>query len=127
MAHNFIALQDKFVSDEFVFKVEGVPTDDLMPRSAELVAQFMTMFFQAFVDKDIEDLGKAKEKVEEKVKLLESRVGKLVHDLENEKEVRKKQYGQTISNYIYTTLSKLPNFDFKILGAEVVEIADGFC
>uniref|UniRef100_A0A803PT63 Uncharacterized protein n=1 Tax=Cannabis sativa TaxID=3483 RepID=A0A803PT63_CANSA len=94
-AHNIIALQDKFVTDEFVSKIEGVPAKDFFPRSTELASQSMTMFSRDFVagskeldllrkqnmllqdgmkklkldvtskDKDIEDLVKAKEQAEE--------------------------------------------------------------
>uniref|UniRef100_A0A803NKF0 Uncharacterized protein n=1 Tax=Cannabis sativa TaxID=3483 RepID=A0A803NKF0_CANSA len=77
-------------------------------------------------DKDLENLQKSKEQVELQAKLSQSKVEELALDLDTEKENRKKQYDQVVSDYIYTTLSMVPNFDFSILGAEAVEMAEGF-
>uniref|UniRef100_A0A803PYM0 Uncharacterized protein n=1 Tax=Cannabis sativa TaxID=3483 RepID=A0A803PYM0_CANSA len=106
-ATDIVALQEKFVSDKFFSKIDGIPPEDLMPRSTELALQFM--------------------EAEEKVKVLESRVTELGCDLDNEKEIGKKQYDQAISDYIYTTLTKLPDFDFPVFGVEAVEMANAFC
>uniref|UniRef100_A0A803Q2J7 Uncharacterized protein n=1 Tax=Cannabis sativa TaxID=3483 RepID=A0A803Q2J7_CANSA len=46
-ARTFMALQEKFVSDDFVAKVKGAPTEDLLSRSAELALQIMTVYSQA--------------------------------------------------------------------------------
>uniref|UniRef100_A0A803PKC8 Uncharacterized protein n=1 Tax=Cannabis sativa TaxID=3483 RepID=A0A803PKC8_CANSA len=130
-ARDILALQEKFVVEEFMSKVEGTPSYELMPRSAELVWQFITMFSRAFVagskeDKELEDLRKSKEQVELEAKLSQTKVEELSRDLKAEKENGKKQYDQAVSDYIYTTLSKVPDFDFLILGAEAAEMAKAF-
>uniref|UniRef100_A0A803P9H1 Uncharacterized protein n=1 Tax=Cannabis sativa TaxID=3483 RepID=A0A803P9H1_CANSA len=107
---------------------EGSKDLDLLRKQNSLLQESVKKLkLEAIMkDKEINDLGKAKEQVEEKVKVLESRVEELGRYLENEKEIRKKKYDQAISNYVYTTFIKLPDFDFVVLGAEVVEMADAF-
>uniref|UniRef100_A0A803PB91 Uncharacterized protein n=1 Tax=Cannabis sativa TaxID=3483 RepID=A0A803PB91_CANSA len=56
----------------------------------------------------------------------QSKVEELARNLETEKENGKKQYDQAVSDYIYTTLSKVPDFDFSILGAEATEMVEAF-
>uniref|UniRef100_A0A803QBF7 Transposase (putative) gypsy type domain-containing protein n=1 Tax=Cannabis sativa TaxID=3483 RepID=A0A803QBF7_CANSA len=69
-------------------------------------------------DKEVEDLNRAKnqaeekaKKSEEKTKKLEEEIVNLIHNLEGEKENAKKAYDQAVFDYIYTTLTKLPDFD----------------
>uniref|UniRef100_A0A803PBM7 Uncharacterized protein n=1 Tax=Cannabis sativa TaxID=3483 RepID=A0A803PBM7_CANSA len=128
----------------------------MMSLGAKLATQLMTMFSRAFVagskevhllkkqvallqenvkklkqeanskDKDIKDLQKTKEQAQTKANISQSKVEELTRDLETEKENWKKQYEQVVFYYIYTTLSKVPDFDFSILGAEAAEMAEAF-
>uniref|UniRef100_A0A803P3M5 Uncharacterized protein n=1 Tax=Cannabis sativa TaxID=3483 RepID=A0A803P3M5_CANSA len=66
------------------------------------------------------------QQAEEKFKVLEVRVNELGRDLENGKEIGKKQYYHDLSDDVYTTLSKLPYIDFAILGAKAAKTADAF-
>uniref|UniRef100_A0A803Q734 Uncharacterized protein n=1 Tax=Cannabis sativa TaxID=3483 RepID=A0A803Q734_CANSA len=77
-------------------------------------------------DKDLENLQKSKEQVELQAKLSQSKVEELSRDFKTEEENGKKQYDQAIFDYIYTTFSKVPDFDFSILGAEAAEMAEAF-
>uniref|UniRef100_A0A803Q141 Uncharacterized protein n=1 Tax=Cannabis sativa TaxID=3483 RepID=A0A803Q141_CANSA len=62
-----------------------------------------------------------------RVKKLEEDIAELTHNLESEKENVKKAYDQAISDYIYTTLTKLSKFDFAVFGPEVVKMDNAFC
>ncbi|KAM6583447.1 hypothetical protein CsatB_010449 [Cannabis sativa] len=77
-------------------------------------------------DKELEELRKAKEQVELEAKNAQTKIEEMSRDLETWKENGKKQYDQAVSDYIYTTLSKIPDFDFSILGAEAAEMAEAF-
>ncbi|KAM6547179.1 hypothetical protein CsatB_018855 [Cannabis sativa] len=70
-------------------------------------------------------------KEEERIKILNEQVKKLeedntglTRDLAAEKENEKKAYDQTVFDYIYTTLTKLPDFDFMVFRPEAVEMAN---
>ncbi|XP_060958001.1 uncharacterized protein LOC133029961 [Cannabis sativa] len=152
-ARDFLVLQEKFVGEEFMSKVERTPSEELMPRSAELASQFMTIFSKAFVagSKEVELLKRKNAQLQESVKKLKqeaankdkehkefrkqveleaknskTKIEEMSRDLEVEKENGKQQYDQAVSDYICTTLSKIPNFDFSILGAEAAEMAEAF-
>ncbi|KAM6583301.1 hypothetical protein CsatB_010303 [Cannabis sativa] len=77
-------------------------------------------------EKELEELGKAKEQAELEVKKSQATIVEMARDLETEKENGKKQYDQAVSDYIYTTLSKVPDFDFSLLGSEAAEMAEAF-
>ncbi|XP_060969657.1 uncharacterized protein LOC133036903 [Cannabis sativa] len=119
-ARNILNLQEKFVGDEFISKVNKTPTEELVPRSAELASQFIAMFSRAFVtgskevelvkrqnvqlqedikklkqdatskDKEHEELRKAKKQVELEAKSAQMKVEEMSRDLEVEKENGKK-------------------------------------
>uniref|UniRef100_A0A803P575 Uncharacterized protein n=1 Tax=Cannabis sativa TaxID=3483 RepID=A0A803P575_CANSA len=84
-ARNIITLQDKFVSDELVSKVKGVPTEELLPRSGELASQFMTMFSKGFVTgaKEVDLLRKQNSLLQENVKKLKLDVTSKEKDVED--------------------------------------------
>ncbi|KAM6583324.1 hypothetical protein CsatB_010326 [Cannabis sativa] len=147
-ARDFLAMQEKFLAE--------IPSEELVTRSAELAAQSMTLFIKAAAtpskeadslkrqnaqfqenikklkqevarkEKELEELSKAKEQAELKVKNSRATIEEMTRDLEAEKENGKKQYDQAVSDYIYTTLSKVPDFDFSLLGAEAAEMAEAF-
>uniref|UniRef100_A0A803QNJ6 Uncharacterized protein n=1 Tax=Cannabis sativa TaxID=3483 RepID=A0A803QNJ6_CANSA len=149
-----MALQDKFVNDEFITKVEGTPVEDLLSRSADLISKLMTIYSRAYVvcfkdlnllkkqnlalqeglkktkldavakDKEVEDLEERIKILNEQVKKLEEDNTGLTRDLAAEKENEKKAYDQTVFDYIYTTLTKLPDFDFMVFRPEAVEMAN---
>ncbi|KAM6551272.1 hypothetical protein CsatB_001080 [Cannabis sativa] len=77
-------------------------------------------------EKELEEVNRAKEQVELELKKSQDTVAEMARDLEAEKEGGKKQYDQAVSDYIYTTLSKVPDFDFSLLGAEAAEMAEAF-
>ncbi|KAM6560973.1 hypothetical protein CsatA_030212 [Cannabis sativa] len=77
-------------------------------------------------EKELEELSRAKEQAELEVKKSRTTIVEMARDLEAEKENGKKQYDQAVSDYIYTTLSKVPDFDFSLLGAEAAEMAEAF-
>ncbi|KAM6557105.1 hypothetical protein CsatB_004124 [Cannabis sativa] len=77
-------------------------------------------------EKELEELSRAKEQVELELKKSQTTIVEMARDLEAEKENGKKQYDQAVSDYIYTTLSKVPDFDFSLLGAEAAEMAEAF-
>ncbi|KAM6567068.1 hypothetical protein CsatA_026196 [Cannabis sativa] len=77
-------------------------------------------------EKELEEVNKAKEQVELELKKSQDTIAEMARDLEAEKESGKKQYDQAVSDYIYTTLSKVPDFDFSLLGAEAAEMAEAF-
>ncbi|XP_060964095.1 uncharacterized protein LOC133033397 [Cannabis sativa] len=152
-ARHVLYLQERFVSDEFLSKIDKASSEELLPCAAELASQFMATFAKAFAAgpkevelvkkhiaqlqedikklkqdasskvKELEELCKAKEQVELEAK---AKIEEMSRDLETEKENGKKQYDQAVSDYIYTTLSKVPDFDFSILGAEAAEMAEAF-
>ncbi|KAM6560626.1 hypothetical protein CsatA_029865 [Cannabis sativa] len=152
-ARHVLYLQERFVSDEFLSKIDKASSEELLPRAAELASQFMATFVKAFAArpkevelakkhiaqlqedikklkqdasskvKKLEELRKAKEQVELEAK---AKIEEMSRDLETEKENGKKQYDQAVSDYIYTTLSKVLDFDFSILGAEAAEMAEAF-
>uniref|UniRef100_A0A803QBK6 Uncharacterized protein n=1 Tax=Cannabis sativa TaxID=3483 RepID=A0A803QBK6_CANSA len=108
--------------------VEGVPTEDLLPRSAELASQFLTMFSRAFVagSKELDLLRKQNMLLQDGIKKLKLDVTSKDKDIEDLGKAKEQAEEKAVFDYIYTTLSKLPDFDFAILGAEAVEIADAF-
>ncbi|KAM6559948.1 hypothetical protein CsatA_029187 [Cannabis sativa] len=77
-------------------------------------------------EKELEEVNRAKEQVELELKKSQDTNAEMARDLEAEKESGKKQYDQAVSDYIYTTLSKVPDFDFSLLGAEAAEMAEAF-
>ncbi|KAM6567287.1 hypothetical protein CsatA_026415 [Cannabis sativa] len=77
-------------------------------------------------EKELEELSRAKEQVELELKKSQTTIVEMTRDLGAEKESGKKQYDQAVSDYIYTTLSKVPDFDFSLLGAEAAEMAEAF-
>ncbi|KAM6542319.1 hypothetical protein CsatB_006766 [Cannabis sativa] len=77
-------------------------------------------------EKEVEEVNRAKEQVELELKKSQDTNAEMARDLEAEKESGKKQYDQAVSDYIYTTLSKVPDFDFSLLGAEAAEMAEAF-
>ncbi|KAM6592641.1 hypothetical protein CsatA_000344 [Cannabis sativa] len=77
-------------------------------------------------EKELEEVNRAKEQVELELKKSQDTIAEMARDLEAEKESGKKQYDQAVSDYIYTTLSKVPDFDFSLLGAEAAEMAEAF-
>ncbi|KAM6599131.1 hypothetical protein CsatA_018740 [Cannabis sativa] len=77
-------------------------------------------------EKELEELSRSKEQAELEVKKSQTTIAEMARDLEAEKENGKKQYDQAVSDYIYTTLSKVPDFDFSLLGAEAAEMAEAF-
>ncbi|KAM6579736.1 hypothetical protein CsatA_003510 [Cannabis sativa] len=77
-------------------------------------------------EKELEEVNRAKEQVELELKKSQDTNAEMARDLEAEKESGKKQYDQVVSDYIYTTLSKVPDFDFSLLGAEAAEMAEAF-
>ncbi|KAM6592378.1 hypothetical protein CsatA_000081 [Cannabis sativa] len=77
-------------------------------------------------EKELEEVNRAKEQVELELKKSQDTNAEMARDLEAEKESGKKQYDQAVSDYIYTTLSKVPDFDFSLLGAEAAEMAEVF-
>ncbi|XP_060972304.1 uncharacterized protein LOC133038232 [Cannabis sativa] len=76
--------------------------------------------------KELEEVNRAKEQLELELKKSQDTIGEMARDLEAEKESGKKQYDQAVSDYIYTTLSKVPDFDFSLLGDEAAEMAEAF-
>uniref|UniRef100_A0A803PTJ3 Uncharacterized protein n=1 Tax=Cannabis sativa TaxID=3483 RepID=A0A803PTJ3_CANSA len=68
----------------------------------------------------------SKKLAELQAKLSQSKVKELTRGLETEKENGKKQYDQAVSDYIYTTLAKVPDFNFSVLGAKVAKMAEAF-
>ncbi|KAM6557130.1 hypothetical protein CsatB_004149 [Cannabis sativa] len=77
-------------------------------------------------EKELEEVNRAKEQVELELKKSQDTNAEMARDLEAEKESGKKQYDQAVSDYIYTTLSKVPDFDFSLLGAEAAKMAEAF-
>ncbi|KAM6547136.1 hypothetical protein CsatB_018812 [Cannabis sativa] len=77
-------------------------------------------------EKELEEVNRAKEQVELELKKSQDINAEMARDLEAEKESGKKQYDQAVSDYIYTTLSKVADFDFSLLGAEAAEMAEAF-
>ncbi|KAM6556045.1 hypothetical protein CsatB_003064 [Cannabis sativa] len=76
--------------------------------------------------KELEEVNRAKEQLELELKKSQDTIAEMARDLEAEKESGKKQYDQAVSDYIYTTLSKVPDFDFSLLGDEAAEMAEAF-
>ncbi|KAM6542940.1 hypothetical protein CsatB_007387 [Cannabis sativa] len=76
--------------------------------------------------KELEEVNRAKEQLELELKKSQDTIAEMARDLEAEKENGKKQYDQAVSDYIYTTLSKVPDFDFSLLGDEAAEMAEAF-
>ncbi|KAM6569790.1 hypothetical protein CsatB_017775 [Cannabis sativa] len=77
-------------------------------------------------EKELKELSRAKEQAELELKKSQTTIVEMARDLEAEKENGKKQYDQAVSDYIYTTLSKVHDFDFSLLGAEAAEMAEAF-
>ncbi|KAM6570867.1 hypothetical protein CsatA_014947 [Cannabis sativa] len=82
---------------------------------------------------DLLTKGLKKTKLDKSVKILNEKVKKLEEDntgltcdLAAEKENEKKAYDQTVFDDIYTTLTKLPDFDFMVFRPEAVEMANAF-
>ncbi|KAM6573626.1 hypothetical protein CsatA_019922 [Cannabis sativa] len=76
--------------------------------------------------KELEEANRAKEQLELELKKSQDTIAEMARDLEAERESGKKQYDQAVSDYIYTTLSKVPDFDFSLLGDEAAEMAEAF-
>ncbi|KAM6543766.1 hypothetical protein CsatB_008213 [Cannabis sativa] len=76
--------------------------------------------------KELEEVNRAKEQLELELKKSQDTIAEMARDLEAERESGKKQYDQAVSDYIYTTLSKVPDFDFSLLGDEAAEMAEAF-
>ncbi|XP_060968643.1 uncharacterized protein LOC133036161 [Cannabis sativa] len=131
-ARDFLAMQEKLLAE--------IPYEDLASRSTELAVQSMALFMKAALkqevarmeelnkakEKELEEVSRAKEQVELELKKSQTTIVEMTRDLEAEKESGKKQYDQAVSDYIYTTLSKVPDFDFSLLGAEAAEMAEAF-
>uniref|UniRef100_A0A803QHI6 Uncharacterized protein n=1 Tax=Cannabis sativa TaxID=3483 RepID=A0A803QHI6_CANSA len=104
---DIMVLHDKFVTDEFVTRVEGTLVEELLSRLTNLISQLMTVYSRAYdvcfkdldllkkqnsalqkglkkakldaaaKDKEVEDLSMAKGQAEEQIKTLNERVKKL--------------------------------------------------
>uniref|UniRef100_A0A803Q5X3 Uncharacterized protein n=1 Tax=Cannabis sativa TaxID=3483 RepID=A0A803Q5X3_CANSA len=128
-----------YLNDDFFLDLESAPITDTWSCYFENMIEGMAKYARSFtLTQHMLKDSKEKKKAKKEIKELTDKVAALQAELEAKKgkvtasqikmELEKKKwYDQAVNDYIYTTLTSVPSFDFTVCGLEAVEMADTFC